>query len=109
MPHPAEGSPLELHTDASRTPARLVVRGEIDASNSHRFGERLAAAAGEHGGVALDLGGVEFLESSGLRALLRARQEAADAGHPVHVVAASAPVRRLFEIMGLGSLISANA
>jgi anti-anti-sigma factor len=48
--------------------------------------------------VVLDLGGVTFLDSSGVRALIRLRQRH---GERLRLGELSAPVRRVLEIAGL--------
>ena len=49
--------------------------------------------------ILLDLSAVEFLDSSGIRALLRIQREQGDR---VRLVAVSRPVRRVLDIAGLG-------
>ena len=82
----------------SSSEAGLVATGEIDAHTS----PALAAAIDEAGpDVVLDLSGVEFVDSSGLRVLIDAHQRLADAGGGLRLVALSEPVRRLLEISGV--------
>jgi anti-anti-sigma factor len=63
-------TPLELSTrrDADGTPVVTAV-GEIDMSNADRFRDALGQAAGDGGRLVVDLTGVEYLDSAGLRAL----------------------------------------
>jgi anti-anti-sigma factor len=63
-------TPLELSTrrDADGTPVVTAV-GEIDMSNADRFRDVLGQAAGDGGRLVVDLTGVEYLDSAGLRAL----------------------------------------
>ena len=61
---------LELSTcrDADGIPVVTAV-GEIDMSNADRFRDALGQAAADGGPLVVDLTGVEYLDSAGLRAL----------------------------------------
>ena len=56
------------------------------------------AESDETSAILLDLGAVDFIDSSGVRALIRVWREHGDR---VRLVAASHPVRRVLEIAGL--------
>ncbi len=76
-----------------------VVRaeGEIDLQNADEFSTALrTAAAGDSGGVVLDLLGVPFMDSSGLKALLIASAELG--GRLSLVLSPGAPVTRLLDL-----------
>ena len=51
--------------------------------------------------IIIDLGGVDFMDSSGLRSLLEARSAAGDAGPPFALARPSAAVRRVLELVDL--------
>jgi anti-anti-sigma factor len=81
---------------------RVRIRGEVDLAAEASLVEQVAALAESERAAAvilLDLTAVEFLDSSGIRALLRIRREHGDR---VQVVAVSRPVRRVLDIAGLG-------
>lgn len=105
MPDEPILSPLRLRLDTSSCPVRIAAAGEIDASNADRFGSQLQEAVAAHREVRIDLSEVSFLESSGLRALLRAGDLASAEGGSLLVAATSRPVQRVLEIMGLTSLL----
>ena len=65
-------TPLELSTQAGADGIPVVTAaGEIDMSNADRFRDALAlaAAAADGGAFAVDLTGVEYLDSAGVHAL----------------------------------------
>ena len=83
--------------------ATLVFVGEADLSTVDTIAASVDGAEGG-GDVTVDLSGVTFMDSSGLRALLDARTRLADQGRRLTVGAFSTPVGRLFEITGLSDV-----
>jgi anti-anti-sigma factor len=82
------------------TESVVFVRGDLDVAVGVEFAnavdERLAGD-GSVTQVVIDLGGVEFIDSSGLRALLQLAQHH---GERVQVGAISPAVQRLLELTG---------
>ena len=80
----------------------IVVEGEFDASGTDWFGACFAAVLARHPtSIAIDAGGLSFMDSSGLRSVLIAGGAAEDAGVRFRITQASPVVRRLFERTGL--------
>lgn len=83
----------------------LVVQGDIDLAAA----PVLDAAIIERervGSVVLDLAGVNFIDSSGLRSLLSASRRAADNNSVVVLRSVGPEVHRLLEITGTASLFT---
>jgi anti-anti-sigma factor len=103
----SDGAP-NLHVQADRDGDRLTiaVAGEIDTATSPEV-ERFVRESldGDVKLVELDLAGVEFIDSSGLRALVVAQQTVSNAGGVLRVVRPSSQVERLFELTGLGDTL----
>ena len=78
----------------------IEAAGELDAASSEQLSAALEAADPDQP-IALDLGGVSFIDSSGLRVIAAALRSAEGDGRPLRVTAASEAVRRIFEITGL--------
>lgn len=83
--------------------SEILVEGELDLASAERFAEALEAAARQGLGVSVDLGRCEFIDSTGIALILRARRQLEAAGLALRVDLDGAPrqVRRLFEIAGL--------
>lgn len=77
----------------------LVVAGEIDAHNCTALAVALTEARG--GDLRVELSGVTFIDSSGLRVLVEHHHRLAAQGDELRIVRPSRPVQRLFEITGL--------
>jgi anti-sigma B factor antagonist len=84
----------------------LVLEGEFDLAAVPSLREQIESALDRAPrGVVLDLGEVTFVDSSGLRELLRARTAYGDAGKGFALAAPQPPVIRLFELTGVTNAI----
>lgn len=80
----------------------VAVQGEVDVSSAPVLQQRLDALfATESATVVADLTDVGFLDSTGLGALVSARNAAADAGGELPLVCTSERILKLFMITGL--------
>jgi len=84
---------------------RMVVRGEIDLADERPLIDEVDGLLGPSDRVVveLDLSGVGFIDSSGLRALLLLRRAH---GERVLLGARSASVQRVLEIAGLAEMFA---
>ena len=85
---------------------RVIVVGELDLSDEESFVAAVDALAGEDGDILLDLDAVEFIDSSGVRAILRLHLEHTDR---VRLVAASDAVNKVLRIAGLTDVLGGTA
>jgi anti-sigma B factor antagonist len=94
VPHPASRLFIEPTTDG------LALVGEIDA---HTCADLVKAIdpLPHDGGITLDMSGVSFMDSSGLRVLVETHHRADEVGRRLVVSAPSTSVRRVLEISGL--------
>jgi anti-anti-sigma factor len=84
--------------------------GDLDLSNAKTLEAELRwAIAGDASGVILDLGGVSFIDSAGLRVvLLMARQSLRNGGR-LRLLRGSAPVERVIDGSSMRHLLPADA
>jgi anti-anti-sigma factor len=85
---------------AAGRPTVVQPRGDLDMLTAPVLRQRVDDALAEHGSLVIDLSGVTFVDSAGLRALLLAR----DAG-PVELRDPSTVVRQTFEIARMASVL----
>ncbi len=98
--HPSNRLKLECSVDTVAVVLR--VHGEIDLETTPAFdAEILRIIEAQPERVLIDLSGVEFIDSTGLSALIRADQGAAANGQQLSLRGGSSQVRRLFELTGL--------
>ncbi len=98
---------MNLSMTASRTgdQAVLAVQGEVDLHSASRLTDRLSALldAGERS-VVVDLSPLAFLDSTGLGALVAARNRAQQTGATLRLVCTSDWLLKLFRITGLDAV-----
>jgi anti-sigma B factor antagonist len=81
---------------------QLLLFGEFDLAGIQQFETALAEIeAAEPAILIADLSGLDFMDSSGLRALVMADQRATKAGRRFAIVPGPPTVRRVFEITQL--------
>lgn len=104
-PRPVEG--LELATTVHGDRVTLTLQGDIDMGSSARFESGLRDALGGGLSVELDMSGVSFMDSTGLRTLMLARA-GCSVGQTITISTPSRPVQRLLEITGLIDILAVN-
>lgn len=86
----------------------ITLTGEIDAHTAPQLAECFVDLPGD-ADVIVDMSGVQFMDSSGLRVIIDVHQRAATAGCQLVIRRPSTPVSRLFEISGLTSHLHLQA
>ncbi|MGW0773783.1 STAS domain-containing protein [Streptomyces sp. NPDC002835] len=95
-------SPLQITTRDATTGPVLEVIGELDHANADQLRERLTALTLQPGQrLVLDLAGMAFCDSSGITALIAARNHAQDAHAAVALAAVPAGTLRILRVAGL--------
>jgi anti-sigma B factor antagonist len=81
--------------------AVVLIEGEIDVCVADRLQELLLRITRAHGPrLLLDLSGVSFMDCAGLRALVLTLRHAELCGCSMHLIAASAMVRKIITLTG---------
>jgi anti-anti-sigma factor len=100
------GEVLSIQAHQDQSGATIVLAGEFDVAGSQRFWSFVSEAlAAKPKSITVDARGVEFIDSSALMALVRARDTAAEAGVAFRVSEPSPAVRRIAEVTGLEDLL----
>jgi anti-anti-sigma factor len=89
---------------------RIVVAGEVDLTNARHFEARLCAA--RHVGarcLLLDLSETTYMDSTGLRIVLRWHDESLSEGFDARIAAVSDTVGRLIELTDVSELLEYRA
>lgn len=95
---------VEMLTDARGVVVRL--EGELDLETAAEFDRQLAALDGSLvKRLLIDLGGVTFMDSTGLASIVRAHQSAETNGYPLVLRRGANQVQRLFALTGVDELL----
>jgi anti-sigma B factor antagonist len=78
----------------------IAVRGEVDLHTAPKVQSAIERAADKDGAVVVDMAGVEFMDSTALSALVRAKDALQEQGISLRLAAPSKPVERIFSITG---------
>jgi anti-sigma B factor antagonist len=91
---------LDFETTRDGTVAVVAPAGELDLSGAAILEAELERLAGEPelGTIVLDLRGLEFMDSSGLRLVVVADMRAREAGRRFSLIRGGETVHRVFEI-----------
>jgi anti-sigma B factor antagonist len=95
-------TPLDVTIEQHPGQTRVVLIGELDIASTQDLENELSAVeANSPGTVVLDLRRVEFIDSTGLRALVAADERARSAGRRLAVVRGPDAVERLLTVTQL--------
>jgi anti-sigma B factor antagonist len=95
-----------LYVEVDYDAATIVVIGEFDMTGTAPFWARVSEAlATNPPAITVEARGLTFIDSSGLAALVRAREAADEAGVAFRVREPSPALRRIVEITGTVDLL----
>jgi len=101
---PKEGFDLAVQFDGRS--ALLRVAGEIDLATAERWGSLVATMfAKDPSSITVDLGGVTFIDSTGLRLLMQLREASIDSGITMAIVHIAEPARRVITVAGVAEYL----
>lgn len=93
---------MDVEVEANGGQATLRVTGELDAATAPEFDAAIGPLlAGGVTDITIDVAGLAFLDSSGLRSLVRAREQLLPDGGVVRLLDPAPAVRRVLEITRL--------
>ena len=93
---------LSLETREEGQQVRIALDGELDLSSALTFDEEIRRAEERKPDtLVIDLSGLKFLDSTGLRLIMSAQSRARTRGRRLAIVQGSDPIRRLFRLAGV--------
>ncbi len=93
---------LNVDIEAADGRARIALSGELDISSASRMEDELSTLQAQSPKLlVLDLRELEFMDSTGLRLIVRADEAARAGGTRFVIVRGPEPVQRVFQIVGL--------
>jgi anti-anti-sigma factor len=110
LEHPQEGESLEIlaiGTRHDRDEFIIELGGEFDLSGVTAVSEAFAAAFDSDArAIVLDLRALEFLDSTGVHAVLKAARRATEQNRSFVVIRGPRQVQRIFEISGIAEMLA---
>lgn len=97
--------PFDVRARRAGETTVLDFRGDLDLVHAPAAGRALEDAQTAGATVVLDLRGLRFMDSSGLRVVLEAHRRAARDGGRLLVAPGDSVVRRVFDLSGVGELV----
>ena len=101
------GPQLALETTQIGDHDVVVASGEIDLASASRVEVALEPFSGQP--VVLDLRGVEFMDSAGLKVLLNQRSRIEESGGELRLVVGEGAVARLLALTGVSDAFSISS
>lgn len=89
----------------------VTVKGRVDHTNSDDFLSQLTGLSegvNSSGGMVIDLAGLEFITSAGLRALLLSQRSVSGAGGKLGIAGIGGVVKEVFRISKFDALLSVS-
>ncbi len=100
------GTPFRLDVERGNGRIVVIVAGELDLATAPLLVREVTGElANPVTSLAVDLGGVTFLDSSGLEAVLTVRRDAQERGVPFTLASVSRVVRTVLDLNGLNDLL----
>ena len=104
-----EEGPLSVLTAVEDGVAQVTIRGELDLDRADEVANQLSELSGQGAtSVIVDVTGLSFIDSSGLRALLSAREQLEAGGATMQVTNLSPAVERVLDMTGTRTLLTGD-
>jgi anti-anti-sigma factor len=97
---------LEVRVEYDDGVAVVIFRGELDVATGAAASSALTGLSGDAQRVVVDLSGLEFVDSSGVKMLVSAARAVEDAGGSFVVCGAGLAVGRVIEILRVGDVVT---
>lgn len=96
---------MEINASEMKRVQLFEVSGRVDSTNASELGLAMDRAADEgRNHIVLDLGGVEYLSSAGLREMVRVLKRVKRSGGDLRIANPSERVREVLELAGLDTI-----
>lgn len=96
---------MEINSSEMKRVQLFEVSGRVDSTNASELGLAMDRAADEgRNHIVLDLGGVEYMSSAGLREMVRVLKRVKRSGGDLRIANPSDRVREVLELAGLDTI-----
>jgi len=96
---------MEINSSELKRVQLFEIVGRVDSTNASELGTAMDRAADEgRNHIVLDLGGVEYMSSAGLREMVRVLKRVKRSGGDLRIANPSERVREVLELAGLDTI-----
>lgn len=95
---------MEINEISEGDIAVLALSGQMDSNTSKQLEDVLPQRVQRAPGVVLDLSGVQYVSSAGLRVMLRGAKLARGAGHTLVLAGLTPPVSEVIQVSGFSAI-----
>jgi len=96
---------MEINTSEMKRVQLFEVIGRVDSNNANELGSALDEVVDDgKTNLVLDLGGVEYMSSAGLREMVRVLKRVKRSGGDLRIASPSDRVREVLELAGLDTI-----
>lgn len=96
---------FSVRSDTSGLVAVVTASGRVDSQTAPDLDAELTKVAAAKNKIVLDLKGVDYLSSAGLRAIVKALQAAQKSGGGVKLASVSEPVETILRTVGMMEML----
>ena len=96
---------FSIQSDTNGDVAVVTASGRFDSETAPSLDAELSKVVGEKNKVVLDLKGVDYLSSAGLRAIVKALQAVRKSGGGVKLACTSEPVETILRTVGMMEML----
>ena len=97
---------FSLETDNTRDVSVMKVKGRVDSETAPELDDALTKLLqGDRNKIIVDLQGVDFISSAGLRAVVKAYQAANKSGGDLRLASVSTPVEVVLRTVGMMQML----
>ena len=96
---------FSVHSDMNGDVAVVTASGRFDSETAPSLDAELSKVAGEKNKIVLNLKGVDYLSSAGLRAIVKALQAVQKSGGGVKLACVSEPVETILRTVGMMEML----
>ena len=101
--HKRRRKTMQVNIETKNKETLAYIEGNINSANAAEFGEALAALPGEAESITLDIAGLDYISSAGLRVLLSLKKRCGK--KPFRVINASVEVMDVFNLTGFSEIM----
>ena len=96
---------FSIQSDTNGDVAVVTASGRFDSETAPSLDAELSKVAGEKNKIVLDLKGVDYLSSAGLRAIVKTLQTVQKSGGGVKLACASEPIETILRTVGMMEML----